>query len=125
MKTRIGVFALVLLFAGPAVAETIYYAPQVTGKRERNSIRHYLYVKNLSGDKKAVYDEYGYTTHRVRLNEYGLVREQWTYYEAGRVFVFDQCHNLVETQSITPEHRRTWAYQKNVRGYDEDVCCDD
>lgn len=125
MKTHIGVFALVLLFAGPAVAEIIYHAPQVTGKRERNSIRHYLYVKNLSGDKKAVYDEYGYTTHRVRLNEYGLVREQWTYYEAGRVFVFDQCHNLVETQSITPEHRRTWAYQKNVRGYDEDVCCDD
>jgi hypothetical protein len=125
MRMRIGVFALVLLFAAPVVAETIYYAPQITGKRERKNLRHFLYVKNLTADKKAVYDEYGYTAHRLRLNEYGQVREQWTYYEAGVVFVFDQCSNLVDTSTINPEQRRTWAYQRDVRGYDEDVCCDD
>ena len=97
MIKRIGVFCLVLLFAAPVVAETIYYAPQVTGKRERKNIRHFLYLKNLTGDMKAVYDEYGYTPHRIRLNGYGTIRQEWTYYEAGKVFVFDQCSNLVET----------------------------
>ena len=125
MRMRIGVFALVLLFAAPALAETIYHAPQVTGKQTRKNVRHFLYLKNLSGDKKAIYDEYGYTAHRLRLNEYGQVREQWTYYEVGKVFVFDQCSNLVETHRVNPEHRRSWAYQRDVTGYDEDVSCDD
>jgi hypothetical protein len=125
MIKRIGIFCLMLLFAVPAMAEGIYYAPQVTGKRERKNIRHFLYVKNLTGDMKAVYDEYGYTPHRVRLNEYGKVRQQWTYYETGKVFVFDQCSNLVETRAISVEHRRSWAYQRDVRGYDEAMPCDD
>lgn len=125
MMKRFGLFAICMLLAAPVLAETIYYAPQVTGKRERKNIRHFLYVKNLTGDMRAVYDEHGYTPHRVRLNEYGKVYQQWTYYEAGQVFVFDQCHNLVDTRSINPEHRRTWAYQRDVRGYDEDVCCDE
>jgi hypothetical protein len=122
---RIGIFALLVLFAAPVFAETIYYAPQVTGKRERKNIRHFLYLKNLSGDKKAIYDQYGYTAHRIRLNEYGEVREQWTYYEVGKVFVFDSCHRLVDEATINPEHRRAWAYQRDVRGYDEDIGCDD
>jgi hypothetical protein len=116
----------VLLIAAPALADAIYYAPQVTGARERSNVRHYLFVKNLTGDKRAVYDDLGYTPHRHRLNEYGYVREQWTYYEFGKVFIFDQCSNLVEEHNITVEHRRAWQYEENTHGYYEpDVCNDD
>jgi hypothetical protein len=125
MKKWVWVSGLVLLIAGPAIADAVYYPPQVTGKRERKNIRHHLFVQNLTGDKKAVYDEYGYTSYRVRLNEYGRVREQWTYYEHGKVFVFDQCGALVETHSVDREARRQWAYERDVRGYDENVPCDD
>lgn len=125
MKKWLWASALVLLFAAPAFADAIYYAPQITGARERSNIRHYLYVKNLTGDKREIYDEYGYTAHRHRLNEYGQVREQWTYYEAGKVFVFDQCSNLVESHDISTEYRRDWQYQRNVHWYQEDVCNDD
>jgi hypothetical protein len=124
MKTRLVVSGLILLMAGPAFAESIHYAPQVTGKRERKNIRHYLFVNNLSGDKQAVYDEYGYTPHRVRIDAYGHIREQWTYYELGKQFTFDACDRLVESHDVTVEHRRSWAYQRDVAGYDEDVDCD-
>jgi len=125
MKKLIWVSGLALLVAVPALADAVYYPPQVTGKRERKNIRHYLYVQNLAGDKKAIYDEYGYTPYRLRLNEYGQVREQWTYYEVGKVFIFDQCGRLAETHSIDVEQRRAWAYERDVRGYNEDVPCDD
>ena len=121
MKRWFWVSGLVLLMAAPAIADAIYYPPQVTGKRERKNIRHFLYVKNLSGDKLAIYDEYGYTPHRLRLNEYGQVRERWIYYEYGKVFIFDQEGNLAETHKIGVEHRRDWQYEKNVPGYREDV----
>jgi len=125
MKRWLWVSGLVLLIAGSAFADAVYYPPQVTGRRERKFLRHYLYVKNLTADKRAIYDEYGYTPYRLRLNEYGQVREQWTYYEHGKVFVFDQCGQLDETHSIATEHRRAWAYERDVRGYDEDVPCDE
>jgi hypothetical protein len=125
MKKWLRVSGLFVLIAGPAIADAVYYPPQVTGKRERKNIRHYLFVQNLAGDKRSVYDEYGYTPYRLRLNEYGRVREQWTYYEVGKLFVFDQCGTLVETRSIEPEQRRQWAYERDVRGYDENLPCDD
>ena len=125
MKRWFWASALVLVIAAPALADAIYYAPQVTGARERSNIRHYLFVKNLTGDKRDIYDEYGYTPYRHRLNEYGQVNEQWTYYEVGKVFVFDQCSNLVEEHNITVEHRRDWQYQRNTHFYQEDVCNDD
>ena len=125
MKKWLWVSGLVLVMAAPAFADAIYYAPQVTGRRDRSNLRHYLYVKNLSGDKLAIYEEYGYTAHRLRLNEYGEVRERWTYYEVGKAFIFDQEGNLDETFNVAVEHRRQWQYQKNVSGYDEDVPNDD
>jgi len=125
MKKLLWVFGLTLVMAAPVFADEIYYAPQVTGARERSNIRHYLFVKNLTGDKREVYDEYGYTPNRLRLNEYGQIREQWTYYEVGKVFVFDQCSRLLEMHNVGVEHRRDWQYQRNVRGYDENVCNDD
>ena len=121
MKKWFWVSGLVLVLAAPALADAIYYAPQVTGKRERSNVRHYLFVKNLTGDKLAIYDEYGYTPYRVRLNEYGVVREQWTYNELGKMFIFDQDGDLAETHNIPVDHRRQWQYQKNVAGYDENV----
>lgn len=125
MRKFVWTFALSVLFVAPSFADAIYYAPQVTGKKERKYLRHFLYIKNLDGDKKAVYDEYGFTAHRVRLNEYGRVKEQWTYYEHGLVFVFDQCNSLLESREIDVEKRRTWQYQRDVVGYEEDVCCDE
>jgi hypothetical protein len=125
MKKLLWVSSLVLLVAGPALADAVYHPPQVTGKRERKNIRHFLYVKNLTGDKKDIYDRYGYTSHRVRLNEYGKVYEKWTYYEVGMSFTFDQCGSLVDSEGVDRELRRTWAYQRDVAGYDEAVCCDD
>ena len=126
MKKWLWVSGVVLVLAAPAFADAVYYyPPQVTGARYRSNLRHFLYVKNLSGDKLAVYDEYGYTPHRVRLNEYGQVREKWTYYEAGKVFIFDQEGNIDETRSIPVEKRRQWQYQKDVAGYDENVPADD
>lgn len=125
MKKWLWVSGLVLVVAAPAFADAVYYAPQVTGKRDRSNLRHYLYVKNLSGDKLAIYEEYGYTPYRRRQNEYGLVRERWTYYEIGKAFIFDQEGNLDETLNVSVEQRRQWQYQKNVSGYDEDVPNDD
>jgi hypothetical protein len=124
MKIRIGVFALVLLFAAPAIADTIYYAPEVNGKRERSNIRHLLYLMSLTGDKKAIFDEYGYTPHRIRINGYGETREQWTYLEAGKIFLFDQEQNLVSEGSVNREYRRSWAYHKGDPRYREDVYID-
>jgi hypothetical protein len=125
MRKYVWTIVLSALMVAPAFADAVYYAPQVTGKKERKFLRHFLYIKNLDGDKRAVYDEYGYTPHRVRLNEYGRVKEKWTYYEHGLVFVFDQCTALLETHEIEVEKRRTWEYQRDVAGYDEDVCCDE
>jgi hypothetical protein len=125
MRKFVWTFALALLVATPVLASEIWYAPQVTGKKERKYLRHFLYVNNLSGDKKGVYDEYGYTPHRTRTADAGRIREQWTYLEHGVSFVFDQCNELVETHTVSVEHRRSWAYQRDVRGYDENVPCDD
>lgn len=126
MRKFVWTFALSVLITAPAFADAIYYPPQVIGKKERKYIRHYLYYKNLDGDKLAVYDQYGYTPHRVRTNECGRVKEQWTYLELGLVFVFDQSNALLEThQMVEREYRRSWAYQRDVPGYKEDIPCDD
>lgn len=125
MRKFVWTFALALLIAAPVLADEIYYPPQVTGKKERKFVRHYLYIKNLSGDMKTIYDEYGFTPHRVRTNEAGRIKMSWTYYEDGLVFVFDQCGSLLESHEISVEHRRSWAYQRDVKGYEEDVCCDE
>lgn len=125
MKKWLWMSGLVLALAAPAFADAIYYPPQVTGARHRSNLRHFLYVKNLTGDKLAVYNEYGYTPNRLRLNEYGEVRERWTYYEHGKVFIFDQEGNIDEERSIPVEKRRLWQYQKDVVGYDENVPNDD
>ena len=102
-----------LMFAvGPALADdVIYYAPKVTGMKARRQVRFFLYSKYLVGEKKAIFDEYGYTPHRLRTNYAGRVTERWQYLDIGLEFVFDQRGNILEERQINIEHRRDWVYQ--------------
>jgi hypothetical protein len=114
MKRYLMILAGLLAFvAGPALADQIvYYPPKVTGKKARRQIRHYLYGHKLTGDKKVVFDKYGWTPHRLRINAYGRVTERWQYLEEGLEFTFDQKGNMLEERTIKVEHRRSWVYQK-------------
>ena len=104
-----GLFALVV---GPALAdEIIYYPPKVTGKKARRQTRFLLYGKNYVGEKKAVFEKYGYTPHRLRFNAAGRVTERWQYLEQGLEFTFDQKGNIVDQRDIPREYRRSWVYQ--------------
>ena len=76
------------------------------GKRGRKIFRQSYYVANLENDKLAVYEEYGYPTHRLREYAYGEITESWTYYADGVEFVFDQDSNLIRTEKFSPENRR-------------------
>ncbi|MCH7547936.1 MAG: hypothetical protein IH969_00090 [Candidatus Krumholzibacteriota bacterium] len=103
---------LLALAVCPALADQIiYYPPSVTGKKARSQIRHYLYAKNLVGEKKAVYESHGYTPHRLRFNHAGRVTERWQYLEKGLEFTFDQKGNIIDEREITREDRRGWVYQ--------------
>ena len=103
---------LLALCVGPALADQIiYYAPNVTGKKARRQTRFLLYGKKLVGEKKAVFDKYGYTPHRLRFNAAGRVTERWQYLELGLEFTFDQKGNIVDQRSIPRENRRSWVYQ--------------
>jgi len=113
MKKYLMTLAGVLAFAAvPAMAvDVIYYPPSVTGKKARKQIRRILFLDMLEADKLAVYDAYGYTPHRLRINAAGKVTERWTYYEEGLQFTFDQEGNLVDERKINVERRRDWVYQ--------------
>jgi hypothetical protein len=113
MKQYLLTLAGVLAFAAvPALAvDVIYYPPSVTGKKARKQIRHLLFVEMLDADKKAIYDTYGYTPHRLRINAAGVITERWTYYEEGLEFTFDQEGNVVDEREIKVERRRDWVYQ--------------
>jgi len=113
MKKYLLILTGLLAFGvAPALAGKVHYPPSVTGKKARKQIRHLLFVEMLEKDKKAVYDTYGYTPHRIRINAAGQVTERWTYYEAGLQFTFDKDSNLVEEHEIKVERRRDWVYQK-------------
>ncbi|MFH1755426.1 MAG: hypothetical protein ABIA59_06955 [Candidatus Latescibacterota bacterium] len=75
----------------------------VRGKKGRKQIRHLLFREKLQGDKLAVYDEYGYTPHRLRLREFGEVSERWKYNSRGIEFTFDDEGNLTSTSRFQPQ----------------------
>ena len=76
-------------------------APEIIGKQARKNIRHFLYAKNLSGDKRRVYQECGFTSERLRVYlRDGVVTETWTYRALGREFVFDGESRLVSERAI-------------------------
>jgi hypothetical protein len=81
-----------------------YYEPKSTvrGKRGRKYARRFSFRGNLTGDKLAVYDEYGYTPHRLGFNVAGQRLERWKYHSEGVEFVFNG-PDLVETRRFMPE----------------------
>ena len=102
---------LLILFVGSAFAETSQqyvgkYGVSVTGRRYRNNVRHLLLAEFLKGDKKKVFDEYGFTPHRLRYSAAGVRTERWKYFEQGLEFVFDADSNLIEKKEIRIEKRR-------------------
>jgi hypothetical protein len=104
---------LVFLFAGSAFADTSTkyvgkHGVSVTGKRYRKNLRHLMLAEYLKGDKKKVYDKYGYTPHRLRFSMAGKRTERWKYLELGLEFVFDDSSNLIEERTIYREDRRSW-----------------
>jgi hypothetical protein len=108
MKTRFAILAALAVLTvgvGSVFAESSerYYPPQVIGKKARKQIRHFLFIKNLENDKRAVYEKYGYTPHRLRINFAGRVTERWIYYSDGRYFEFDQEGNLIEERRVARE----------------------
>jgi hypothetical protein len=110
MRFRVLVLAAVFLFlAGDTIAWEREYVNRkrtgisVRGKKGRKIIRHLLFQEKLSGDKAAVYEEYGYTPHRLRFRAFGEVTERWKYYSRGVEFTFDQDSNLISTRYFPPE----------------------
>jgi hypothetical protein len=104
---------LLFVFTGSAFAENCktkknYYGVSVTGTRYRKNVRHLMLAGKLKGDKKHIYEKYGFTFHRVRTNAAGRYTESWKYYDDGLEFVFDGDSNLIEERTITVEHRRDW-----------------
>jgi hypothetical protein len=98
---------LLLIFILVALVSTAVDAAVVhRGKRGRRLHRHALLVKSWRNDKLAVYHEYGFPVHRLRVAGYGRIREHWTYYEYGLEFVFDEEHNLLKRNTFWPEDRR-------------------
>jgi hypothetical protein len=82
-----------------------YYEPKSTvrGKRGRKYARYFSFRANLTGDKLHVFDEYGYTPHRLGFRGAGIYRERWLYFSEGIEFVFDGYSNLVKTRHFPPE----------------------
>lgn len=104
---------LMVFFVGPVLAETIvYYPPRVTSRKARKHMRFAHYRHALTGDKRAIFEKYGWTPHRLRFNVCGRVTERWQYLDEGLEFTFDQKGNLLEERTIMVEHRRSWQYQK-------------
>jgi hypothetical protein len=76
------------------------------GSKGRKMLRYSYYAQYLQNDKLRIYEEYGYSMHRLRVYGYGRILEHWKYYDLGLEFVFDEDSNLVETNHFAPENRR-------------------
>ena len=91
---------LTALVAGSADA-SIY-----RGKRGRRYCRRQGLVLYLHSDALKIYDQYGYPIHRIRVRGIDETCEHWTFYEAGREFIFDEDQKLVRTRKFFPEDKR-------------------
>jgi len=74
----------------------------VRGKKGRKYARRFSLRANLSGDKLRIFDEYGYTPHRLGMYAAGERTERWKYYSLGVEFVFDHDSNLIDTRHFPP-----------------------
>ena len=93
-------FLLVVLVAGSADA-SIY-----RGKKRRRYCRRQGLVLYLQSDALKIYKKYGYPIHRIRVRGIDETYEHWTFYEAGREFIFNEDQKLVRTRKFFPEDRR-------------------
>jgi hypothetical protein len=55
------------------------------------------------GDKKVVFETYGYTPHRLRSDFAGQKTERWIYYTDGLEFTFDDDGSLIREREIARE----------------------
>jgi hypothetical protein len=90
-------------YAAPSEETSGRYYRQVRGKKGRKYVRHFLLRKNLVGDKKVVFETYGYTPHRLKSDFAGRKTERWRYYTDGLEFVFDDEGNLISKREIARE----------------------
>ncbi len=97
---------LLLTVASFLSSTAVADGPGVCGKKRRKRIRRSYLVKNLENDKLKVYQEYGYSIHRLRVRGYGRVQEHWKYYKIGKEFIFDEESNLVNVIRFRPENKR-------------------
>jgi hypothetical protein len=79
----------------------VYFIPR--GKRGRKYARRFSLRENLKNDKRRIYDEFGYTPHRLGFNEAGRRTERWKYYTEGLEFLFDSEGYLLEVHRFSPE----------------------
>ena len=100
--TPIGVLTYIYIWV-IQILVLLYLGISVLGKKGRKQIRYLLLQEKLSGDKKAIYEEYGYTPHRLRFRAIGEVTERWKYYSRGLEFTFDDESNLISTRNFLPQ----------------------
>lgn len=101
-KRIILIMALAALLGATAAEATSFEQ----SKRGRKYLQGVYFVENLQRDMLAVYQQYGYPLHRLRVCGYGRVVERWTYYEVGLEFTFDENSVLLGTRTFWPEDRR-------------------
>ena len=73
------------------------------GKRGRKYARRFSLRENLRADKALIYDEFGYTPHRLGFYMGGKRTERWKYYAEGLEFVFDGASHLIDVRHFPPE----------------------
>ncbi len=71
------------------------------GKRERRLFRLQRWAKSLKGDKKRIYETYGFPTGRYREDVMGEVVEKWTYLSKGVEFTFKE-GKLIKERHFPP-----------------------
>jgi hypothetical protein len=101
MLKRLTLAVLLLALVAVSADASIY-----RGKRGRRFCRRQGLLLYLESDALKVYEKHGYPIHRIRVRGYGKIHEHWTYYEAGREFVFDEDQKLVRVRKFFPEHKR-------------------
>ncbi|MFQ5510960.1 MAG: hypothetical protein ACE5EO_03840 [Candidatus Krumholzibacteriia bacterium] len=74
----------------------------VRGKKGRKYLRRFSLRENLTGDKLRIYDEHGYTPHRLGFNAAGRRTERWRYHSLGLEYLFDEESNLIATRHFPP-----------------------
>ena len=101
MLKRLTLVILLTALAATATDASIY-----RGKRGRVYCRRQGLILYLRNDALKIYEKYGYPIHRLRVRGIDETLEHWTYYEAGREFIFNEDQKLVRTRKFFPEDKR-------------------